>query len=290
MPIKSDDNVTPLEDLPGIGFAEELEEVVHLVREGIPRGVSPDSLALVRILQDVSLKDWEKFASEHGLGNWLGIHLRRDTAESVGNLLALQERLVFQRDHDVLTGLGNRRLFNCRLAAEVERAVRTRMDLCLIYLDLDDFKRVNDTYGHLCGDSVLKRLGTILRDSLRRYDIPCRIGGEEFAILLPATSCRTGVMLGNRILEFFRKETVVCDRKSFRMTFSAGVSSLNLLEGTQRTGEKLVHSADSALYSAKGKGKNRVLIAEQKLAPAKGRDVPPLRQKKQVLLSDGEAE
>lgn len=290
MPSKSDDNVALLEGISGIGFAEELNEVVNLVHGGIPRNVSPDSLALVRILPGVLLKDWEKFASEHGLENWLGIHLRSGTAESVANLLALQERLVFQRDHDVLTGLGNRRLFNRRLAAEVERAVRTRMDLCLIYLDLDDFKRVNDTYGHLCGDSVLKRLGTILRDSLRRYDIPCRIGGEEFAIMLPATSCRTGVMLGNRILEFFRKETFVCDRKSFHVTFSAGVSSLNLLKKTQRTGEKLVHSADSALYSAKGKGKNRVLLAEQALAPAEGRDVPALRQKKQVLLSNGETE
>ena len=265
-------------------LVQDLETVAAMVRESADSvSSSKNKLALVRVLEGVSMENWERFASANGLESWLSIPLDGSLASSVASLLSVQERLAFQRDHDALTGIGNRRLFDRRFEAEVTRAIRSRTELSLIILDLDNFKKVNDTYGHTCGDVVLKRLGAFLKESVRHYDIAARIGGEEFAIILPATSCWTALMLGNRLLEFFRQEVFHCGDVSFSMTFSAGVSSLALLDGDPGSA-LLLQSADGALYAAKGQGKDRVTIAEcNKLAKDRGSLV--LSQEKQFLFS-----
>jgi diguanylate cyclase (GGDEF)-like protein len=278
-----------LEDDLSPDLAGELEQVAHLVRTktGIRAGAAR-ALALVRLVNRISIPEWERFASMHGLDQWMAIPLDGNLASSVTSFLAALERISFQRDHDVLTGLANRRLFDRRLEAEVERAARSQSELCLMILDLDNFKRINDTYGHPCGDIVLQRLGETLNKSVRAYDLAARIGGEEFALIFPSTSCWTGAMLGNRILEIFSREVFHAGKDTFSMTFSAGISSLALLEGTAGA-KKLVAGADAALYAAKSQGKNQVLVAQ---SGKRTRDRSGLvhSHEKQLLFSNNGAE
>lgn len=244
-------------------LVKNLEVITRLVREKVSVDPNADeAVAVVRVLSGVSPEAWEPFASTHGLESWLAIPLKGEVCDAVDKLVSRQERLAFQRDHDALTGIANRGYFNRRLEAEVTRAVRSRTELSLLYIDLDCFKNINDTHGHECGDIVLQRLGKYLQHSVRHYDTVARIGGEEFAILLPATSCWTGVMLENRLLEGFRKEVFSYNGNEFSMTFSGGVSSLALLDGDVKTGAQLLKSADAALYEAKNGGRNTITLAE----------------------------
>ena len=285
MPTEFNKSRTPPEDALNGELVQNLEKVVRLVRSELAAHEGKkDAIALVRVINGVCPESWERFASTHGLENWLCISLHEDIAQSVAKLLSIQERLAFQRDHDALTGIGNRGYFNRRFEAEVERALRSHTELSLIYLDLDNFKSINDTFGHDCGDIVLQRLGKVLRSSVRHYDIVSRFGGEEFAVILPATSCWTGLMLGNRILEAFSKEVFACGDSTFSMTFSGGVSSLSLLDSDKKNGAELLKSADLALYEAKRKGKNNITLAESSRL-AKDRDSLVQAQEKQFLFS-----
>jgi len=276
---------TPPEASLSEGLVADLEKVTKLVRNELK--ASPncgEALALVRVVNGASAEDWQRFASTHSLENWLCIPLHCDLGESVEQLLSVQEKLAFQRDHDALTGIGNRGYFNRRFESEVERALRSHTEISIIYIDLDNFKNINDSYGHSCGDTVLKRLGQVLQSSVRHYDIAARLGGEEFAVILPATSCWSGVMLGNRILEAFNKEVFTCGDSTFSMTFSGGVSSLALLDDDKKTGEELLKSADAALYQAKHKGKNNITLAESSRM-VRDRDSLVQAQEKQFLFS-----
>ena len=266
-------------------LVDDLEKVAGLVREKLSSpGECRNALALVRVLNGIDHNEWERFASLNGLENWLSIPLDCSLADSVSQVLSTQERLAFQRDHDALTGIGNRGLFNRLLNSEFDRAVRSHTDLSLLMLDLDNFKQVNDTYGHACGDLVLQRLGALLKTQVRQYDIPVRFGGEEFAIILPATSCWTAVVLGNRILELFREEEFVYNDSAFRMTFSGGAASLALLDHNAKNIDELIKSADEALYDAKRQGKNHIALIEcSKLANDRSSLV--LSQEKQFLFS-----
>ena len=263
----------------------ELERVAELVRQKLQCSPGcPEALALVRVIDGVGSDEWTEFVSVHGLENWLGIPLHGCLGESVAQLLSIQEKLAFQRDHDALTGIHNRGYFNRRFASEVERALRSRTELSIIYIDLDNFKGVNDTYGHDCGDSVLQRLGATLQASIRPYDLVARIGGEEFVIVLPSTPYWSGLMFANRILETFNKEIFNCGNAAFSMTFSGGVSSLSLLDEDKRSNAELLKSADMALYEAKSKGKNNITLAESNRL-AKDRESLVQAQEKQFLFS-----
>lgn len=285
----SERNNTPQpEEMLSDKLVSDLEKVARLVQEHSGTAENgKDTLALLRILKNVTPEEWERFASNENLECWLSFPLHKELSESVSRLLSMQENLVYQRDHDFLTGLGNRRFFDRHLENELIRAVRSYTELSFIYLDIDDFKHVNDTYGHDCGDLVLKRLAQILQTSVRHYDVVARMGGEEFAILLPASSCWTGLMLGNRLLNEFRQERFPFDQE-LSLTFSAGVSSLALLQD-EVTAEALMKSADKALYEAKRKGKNAVVLTNE---GKRGKDQGSLvlAQEKQFLFSGSDSE
>jgi diguanylate cyclase (GGDEF)-like protein len=284
MPTKSDTKSQPENTLSDT-LAADLQKIAQLVREGLNTAPGcPEALALACVINGVRVEDWGKFASLHGLENWLGIPLHGELGESVTQLLSVQEKLLLQRDHDVLTGINNHGYFNRQLESEVERALRSRTELCIIYIDLDNFKNINDTYGHNCGDIVLQRLAKVLQASVRPYDVVARIGGEEFALILPTTSCWSGMMSANRILDAFSKEVFSYGDASFFMTFSGGVSSLSLLDEDNRTNVELLQSVDTALYEAKRKGKNNVTMAESNRL-VKDRESLVQAQEKQFLFS-----
>jgi two-component system, cell cycle response regulator len=167
---------------------------------------------------------------------------------------------------DPLTGVGNRRIFDERLAAELARTVRHGRPLALLMFDLDHFKQVNDSFGHLVGDQLLALFGSILRQELRASDLPCRYGGEEFLVIAPETTVAQARIVGDRIRLAFRDcSTEVAAGGTH--TVSVGIAGSDVLEPPIE-GQVLVAAADEALYRAKAAGRDRVELAPQVGAPA----------------------
>lgn len=160
---------------------------------------------------------------------------------------------------DSLTGLFNSRYLHERLTAEFERAIRYRRPLSLLVLDCDNFKSINDNFGHLEGDRVLQMLAGVIAQCLRRSDSAYRYGGEEFVVLLPEASGEAAFSLAERLCAAFAaSEVVAADGRSIRCTVSIGVAEY--VHGDSAT--CLIRRADEASYLAKQQGKNRVVMAE----------------------------
>ena len=177
----------------------------------------------------------------------------------VGSSKALSRtlsELEYYSVHDPLTGLHNRRYFNDLLAYELERSERFGHEFSILMLDLDDFKDVNDTYGHPCGDSVLKQAAETMRIGLRRGDITTRIGGDEFAIILTETG-RSGALIAAETLRNRLKESVfeTADGRHFHVTASIGIATY---PGDALTIADLTAGVDVGLYRAKQLGKDTV--------------------------------
>ena len=156
-------------------------------------------------------------------------------------------------DLDALTGLHNRRYFHETLAREVARAHRYGRRLALVVFDLDDFKAINDRIGHLAGDHALAEAAERLRTVVRSADIPCRVGGDEFAVVLPESSLEDAEQLFRRILDSVSGRPVA---EAGTMLLSAGIAEL-------RGGDdapSFFQRADEALYRAKRAGKNQVSV------------------------------
>jgi diguanylate cyclase (GGDEF)-like protein len=157
---------------------------------------------------------------------------------------------------DPVTGLRNRRYVTEFLSLEVLRAVRYRTPLAVLLLDLDHFKRVNDTHGHRVGDAVLQVVADTLRATLRATDLAGRYGGEEFLVVLPQTDLAGAHVLAERVRAAIEETTIdVGAEAPVAVTVSVGVAAL---DERARTVEQLVERADSALYAAKDAGRNRV--------------------------------
>lgn len=185
-----------------------------------------------------------------------GVRLRYglEADEQVRRLRDLHEAAV----HDHLTGLYNRRFFEERLLAEVAYAVRHRALLSLIMFDVDRFKDLNDTHGHIAGDTALKAIAKVLQGGVRTEDVVARYGGEELVVVARGAGLEGALALGERLRA--RVEALRLDHESrnMRVTVSAGVAALsdNIVNARQ-----LVRAADGALFDAKERGRNRVVAA-----------------------------
>lgn len=158
---------------------------------------------------------------------------------------------------DHLTGMYNVRHLQDALDQEIERTKRTGQPTALVILDLDHFKSVNDSHGHVVGDQALKHVAGIIQESIRRLDIPCRYGGEEFAIILPSTSHRPATLVAERIRENVEKSRLDLGDTVLNFTVSVGLDSY-----TNQSGEnawEFIERADKLLYEAKMAGRNRVV-------------------------------
>ena len=161
---------------------------------------------------------------------------------------------------DALTGVPNRRYWDLRLAEEIARAQRYRYPLAVLMVDIDHFKRVNDTYGHQVGDVALQQVASRLRSNLRRTDVLARYGGEEFGVLAPQTSLEAAKVLAERLRHAIASEPIwVNSDLSIPLTISVGVAVFP--EHGQNESD-LVAAADAALYRAKEEGRNCVRVAE----------------------------
>ncbi|GAB7027110.1 GGDEF domain-containing protein [Geotalea toluenoxydans] len=174
---------------------------------------------------------------------------------------------------DGLTGLYNRRVFDEILSIEGE--LHKLMPLSLLLLDLDDFKLVNDTFGHAAGDQVLATFAAILRESCRGADLVARYGGEEFAVVLPATPSTKATEIAQRMRMRFSAMTFAFGGQHFSQTVSIGIACT--FDTAKIPISELVHRADNALYRAKREGKNRVCIHTDKAGAniAKNRSKTP---------------
>lgn len=171
---------------------------------------------------------------------------------------SLHDQLRETAIRDVLTGLYNRRYMEERIEQEFQRCKRHKHSLSLAMIDIDFFKKVNDTYGHETGDIVLKRIAFELKTSLRKSDIISRFGGEEFVIVFP----ETGVNDATKVLDKIRESVSNIELKSeagenFKVSFSGGVAGGDITEIENPT--ELLRTADKLLYEAKSSGRNRIV-------------------------------
>lgn len=191
---------------------------------------------------------------------WLRQQLQSANRELQGEVerrVALQQELERQAATDLLTGLSNRRAFTERFATETARAQRSGQALALAMFDLDHFKQVNDRYGHAGGDAVLRSVGQLCARSFRGMDMAARVGGEEFAVLLPAASVQQAGEVMQRFLHTLAVMDIDIGTQSVRVTATAGVAQQ---QGSDSM-DTLMARADGALYAGKQAGRNRVVLA-----------------------------
>ncbi len=158
---------------------------------------------------------------------------------------------------DGLTGIYNKRFFHETLEREVSRSRRYQRSLSLIVFDIDLFKQVNDTYGHIAGDAVLRQLAGFVSGHLRREDIFARVGGEEFAVLLPEILSPEACAVAEKIRSIVEHSNFVFDNISIPITVSLGVATLT---DPEEASDALFARADACLYQAKAAGRNRVIV------------------------------
>jgi diguanylate cyclase (GGDEF)-like protein/PAS domain S-box-containing protein len=180
--------------------------------------------------------------------------------------LKLREELRHQAFHDPLTGLFNRRYLDETLPRELNMAQRRGAPLCVVMLDIDGFKQFNDSFGHGSGDSILREFGRVLREQLRKSDISCRYGGDEFVLILPDSSVADTKERMEHIRKFLKglQQIHYGDEALGRITLSAGIAHMPD-HGT--TENELLRAADEALYSAKKAGRDRIVIYQKSPSP-----------------------
>ena len=190
---------------------------------------------------------------------WLTIALSLQTAADLRRLDLLEAENIT----DPLTKVYNRRYLDRRLDEEVARSRRYSLELSVLMLDIDHFKRVNDTYGHQAGDVTLSALASLVKASLRDLDIVARYGGEEYLVICTNTTIDGAALVAERLRRLVESHQVEItdgsgERQTIQISISIGVAGLGASVDNK---EKLVQAADQALYRAKGEGRNRVIVA-----------------------------
>jgi len=172
-------------------------------------------------------------------------------------LVALQNELKFLASTDPMTKLYNRRYFTKVSEHIMDLSVRKDEDISVIILDIDNFKLVNDTYGHKAGDQVIISLANLLRSHQRKSDIVCRFGGEEFVILLPNTPLEGAQIVAQKIRSSVEEDSLKIENHNISYTVSIGVSKVDT--SSEKNIEKALNRADDGLYRAKHNGRNQVV-------------------------------
>lgn len=239
------------------------------------RADSIDPYTYMILLMERSQKDDLLEAFEQGADDYLvkpidGYELRAKLLVAK-RILGLQDRLIAMRDelqvqatHDALTGLWNRRASMAALDRELMRASREKKTVGLMLADLDHFKNINDTYGHLAGDKVLQAVGTRIKSALRSYDTVGRYGGEEFLIISPGCDEAALLRRAEHLRASIAREPVRTPEGDISVSLSLGAA----VSGGATLRDQFLKAADEALYRAKRGGRNRVELARSLEAAA----------------------
>jgi diguanylate cyclase (GGDEF)-like protein len=232
--------------IPGTPNDPEAIIVVPLVARGLLKG----ALNIYRIGEDAAFVE-----HEFELAKWFG-----DAAALALDNAQTRARLEHLAQTDSLTGLYNHRYFHERLRSELTRASRSHESVAVLMFDLDDFKRVNDVYGHGAGDQLLTRVGRIARDTVRGSDVVCRIGGEEFGVIMPSCDARAALALAGRLADNFAAEDF---EPTGPMTVSIGIAL-----GPQHAmnPRELAACAEAGMMTAKTRGKNQFVLYDEDAA------------------------
>ena len=215
-------------------------------------------IQLDQTLRELVRKDAELSKSNDELHKEISI--RKQTEAALRESEEAYRRLAIT---DPLTGLYNRRHFNQVAEAEISRVLRSARPLSVIMLDIDFFKRVNDTYGHTSGDIVLQMVAKTIQERLRASDIPARYGGEEFIVLLPETTAEGAAIVAETLRKSIEAATVQGENCAITITSSFGVNDYLEKENLPARAKILpefINKADQALYASKQSGRNRVTV------------------------------
>ncbi len=200
---------------------------------------------------------WTLFTVNHAVINGVAVNLAwiYDYTERRN----MEEALREMASRDPLTGIYNRRSFMEMARQQLARALRFNEPMSVLVLDVDHFKRVNDTYGHAVGDDALRMVASACNTSLREYDVLGRLGGEEFVVALPGTTTDECRVVADRLRRNLSRLVIPVSRDRITLTASIGISAVDIHSDTL---EKAIHRADLALYRAKREGRNRVMVYE----------------------------
>lgn len=246
--------------LPGGKF-----RVQYTMVTGIPSSIPGEIHALFSIQDVTSLTEAINSYNLEHRKLIVEMDVRKKAEEELKKLnVILKERSI----RDGLTGLHNHRHFWSVMRRDFLLAERHKNDLSLLLIDLDFFKKVNDVYGHLFGDAVLKGIGKIIQKSVRKTDIVSRYGGEEFAVLLPGADADSAVLIAENIRLAIEGHKFKSAQGKVQVTASTGVASL--VEHGPDSPQKLLDMADNALYCSKELGRNRIIVYSQDEGKAQG--------------------
>lgn len=250
------------EDLPGINGSEVIRRL---------RGLRTERYVYTVLLVAYQGRAATLRGRETGADDCLGkpVYLRELKAylHTARRIVAMEHRLAEARDRfrtqatrDPLTGLSNRMHIMETLDREVQRNERQQTPVSVIMVDLDYFKRINDSFGHPAGDEVLRQAAARMKDAIRSYDAVGRYGGEEFIVVLPGADLATARTVAERLRRAIADCSVRLPSGNLNVTASLGVSAVE--GGVPIQGEELIKRADAALYQAKDEGRNRVVCAQ----------------------------
>jgi diguanylate cyclase (GGDEF)-like protein len=245
------------------------EEIIYLIAVQFPTHILAVFEDFTKMINEQGrlLRQEQKKAFPGQGSNWKTI----DIYAKLNNDLLKTQRSLEKKQHqleqaykeiealsktDALTGIGNRLFFIESAKKELYRCSRYGMDACILYMDIDHFKRINDSYGHVAGDATLSHFARVCRAQLRETDIFGRIGGEEFCVLLPHTPMNEALSTAERIRMSVESATLAWEGQTIVVTVSIGVA----LFQDEKEFSELLNRADRALYNAKKQGRNRIEI------------------------------
>jgi len=242
-------------------FAVRLDGPRMAIAAGDGKPFTDDQHRLIRELFDV-IRVADESESRYQELEQRMLSLQRENLD----LTVRNRRLSEVSSRDTLTGLYNRWYVIEKIDSELNRALRHGSPMSLLMLDIDHFKRINDTWGHPAGDEVLRSVGKLLRESCRIYDVPGRYGGEEFCIVLPETKPGNTTVVAERIRKRLETTTLACGESSVAVTASIGIAGMDDEgDGEALSPAGLIDRADRALYSAKSRGRNRIEMWDRAL-------------------------
>lgn len=263
------------ENLLGVEYkqaeGQNLEEVIHLVHEETGEKLPPPTVACLKSRQIQVMEGHAALMRRDGkeiLIEATASPMRSDTGDVIGSVMVLQDvsherklsrQLSYQASHDMLTGLYNRRKFEEQLESALLNVRSEDRHHALCYVDLDQFKIVNDTCGHVAGDELLRQLGELLSSCIREGDVLARLGGDEFGLLLQNCELGQATRVADKIRQSVKEFRFAWHDKSFEVGASIGVVGISM---DNMDMANILSSADMACYAAKDMGRNRVHVYE----------------------------